>query len=936
ACDQCRKSKCKCERATATEPCKACIMLGTPCTFLGPSRKRGPPKGYIDAIEARLHQTEALIGILLAADDVRAKSLLDDLREDPLAHDIIQRVDNSPYGPAGRSRAESGAGSASSKPESKTKAFLERDSASSGLSPSNEWQDTVSDRLNALAKERGQTISANDADPAPADRPTLSLVSSTTNGADGEQPRQRRRVNGPAARLAPSKADLNGKTSHLEGLESDAEDDALVSEVGQLSLNEERELRFHGKASGLHLLGVKDRVDGRNEGGIWRFPKARVWPPVPNTQQQAVEDDESSVPITLPDAAMQEALLELYFTYVHPSLPVVHKTAFLEAFRQGCVNIGTPPANASPAASPGGISKPRVFISRLLLLVMYSIAARFRSHRSGATTALSPTDGSMWPAGDEYYDTARAILGRTYAAPRVSTCQALLLMGYREVGIGAMAQAWLYIGMAIRMAHDLGLHKKANRWLHDGVSLFTKVELQERRRIWSACIVMDKYVSSYIGRPVYIHECDFDTELPSETEPEELEDWRSKPSTVIVYDPDDHEGEPLPVITIPGRVISCFNASTTLAAITGRIVHAIYAIRAGPGRHAEMLRLEEALEKWYLNLPEHLRFDPATSAQKTPLPPPHVLTLHAGYWTVVILLHRPLCVLPIFSLGSAHDPHLRAISQRNYDLCVQAANHITSIVSLYQEHYCLRRGPVFLCYYIFTAAIMHVITLNAYPDDPQARRGLTSCMHVLRLLDTVWPSALRAWELLHGSKVNVTLNGSDASSLEPSPPAPAPATTSASRQKDRLHKRSAETFLTDDARFFPSASVSSGPRLSYAQSGGHTPSFYASPPSYERWGSSDQPFSDSLSTSGLPQQYSTGFIDRLPPLSTPAQSAGQGTSAARYPQYWNDYAALNPLGVPYGGQDRHQQPQGNAPQSLFGMQEHQYHMYSASGRPLPV
>ena len=51
------------------------------CTSLGPSRKRGPPKGYIDAIEARLHQTEAIVGILLAADDIRARSLLDDLAE---------------------------------------------------------------------------------------------------------------------------------------------------------------------------------------------------------------------------------------------------------------------------------------------------------------------------------------------------------------------------------------------------------------------------------------------------------------------------------------------------------------------------------------------------------------------------------------------------------------------------------------------------------------------------------------------------------------------------------------------------------------------------------------------------------------------------------------------------------------------------------------
>lgn len=109
ACDQCRKSKCKCERSSPQDPCRNCVMLGTrksppppprapalpvrllyamcadrtcpACTFLGPSRKRGPPKGYIDAIEARLHQTEALIGILLGSKDSRARGVLDDISE---------------------------------------------------------------------------------------------------------------------------------------------------------------------------------------------------------------------------------------------------------------------------------------------------------------------------------------------------------------------------------------------------------------------------------------------------------------------------------------------------------------------------------------------------------------------------------------------------------------------------------------------------------------------------------------------------------------------------------------------------------------------------------------------------------------------------------------------------------------------------------------
>ncbi|KAJ7481822.1 hypothetical protein FB451DRAFT_137664, partial [Mycena latifolia] len=121
ACDQCRKSKCKCEPADTPSSakggksaCRACVLLGTPCTFLGPSRKRGPPKGYIDAIEARLHQTEALVGILLsAAGDRRAQGVLRDLREDPLARAILARIEQSAYGPAGRASSAAASTSAS-------------------------------------------------------------------------------------------------------------------------------------------------------------------------------------------------------------------------------------------------------------------------------------------------------------------------------------------------------------------------------------------------------------------------------------------------------------------------------------------------------------------------------------------------------------------------------------------------------------------------------------------------------------------------------------------------------------------------------------------------------------------------------------------------------------------------------------------------------
>ena len=101
---------------------------------MGPSRKRGPPKGYIDAIEARLHQTEAVLGIILSLaggldgsrgnGDPGAGSLIEDLcqvrdsprnlchcllimrlSQDPLAHSILLRVEETPYGSKSRGKS---------------------------------------------------------------------------------------------------------------------------------------------------------------------------------------------------------------------------------------------------------------------------------------------------------------------------------------------------------------------------------------------------------------------------------------------------------------------------------------------------------------------------------------------------------------------------------------------------------------------------------------------------------------------------------------------------------------------------------------------------------------------------------------------------------------------------------------------------------------
>ncbi|KAF8240532.1 hypothetical protein L208DRAFT_1427978 [Tricholoma matsutake] len=1059
ACDQCRKSKCKCERSAPGDPCKSCIMIGTTCTFLGPSRKRGPPKGYIDAIEARLHQTEALLGIIIAAKDTRAQSLLHDISKDSLAKEIINRVDNSPYGVKGRkppddppnsakSRTAAGSGSESSRSSQKQVDLT-------ATHPSNEWQDRVSALLHDPDSGYGtadqlqipqhqQRLRPQQSEPAlkssylrprshahahahthprthPSHSNTLSHRPVLRVDLDSTLPlpqpispsrRQRRRLDASPdtddprylthiSRTHTRRLSLSSmETSSGEDKDGDEDGDGdgeLTGAVGQLSLNEEEQVRYHGKASGLHLLGVKERVDGRNEGGIWfvfvfcpyvvnvifvcvcmyrRFPKARVWPMVPGLNPKTGEDEQMTA--QLPDPAVQEHLLDLYFTYVHPSFPVVHKRAFFEAIKNGIDIPHTPDdipiSTATATTSSPPFHQRRHRVPALLLLAMYALAARFTPSPPPPPPPSPPTPSPctptpttptppMWPAGDDYLDKAHLLLDTSYATSRPATCQALLLLGYREIGIGAMAQAWTYVGMAIRMAQDLGMHRSADGWAREelGGMLFGVWELEERKRVWYACVIMDKYVSTYIGRPLMIFERDFDARLPSENDPEEMEDW---PSACYHIDK---------LQTVPGRIISCFNASAVLSGILSKIVQAIYAVHTVPNRHTEGALLEGLLSKWYIELPPHLRFEQAGSA-KRPVPPPHILTLHMQYWCAVLLLHRPLCVVPLAN-EDPNEGEARKSSKKSYELCAGAANHITSIASLYSDTYTLGRCSVFLCYYIFTASIMHVTSLTAHPKDPQARVGLSKCMESLRTMQVVWPSAARALELLRGAKFNLqepelaalsnhparhkrsadhlcdagTLSGPTTRSTDGvdygyfeaargpgpgvgvgvghpynvqgvCPPSLPPPSHNPPHAHSHAHPHShPDTHPHSHVQMSPASSISP-----------HTPYF---PSSYDRWtdpsgptnsnsnsasasASASSPSSSSLfhgplSTSVLPQIYSTGLVDdrvdrRVHTQAEQLRGGGGGggnahAHAARYQQYWHDYSTFPQLGTPYVG-----------------------------------
>lgn len=58
---------------------------------------------------------------------------------------------------------------------------------------------------------------------------------------------------------------------------------------------------------------------------------ARVWPPSKDHMQHLAQlaQQEDNFQLELPPIHVQDHMIALYFTYIHPAFPVIHKTRFL-------------------------------------------------------------------------------------------------------------------------------------------------------------------------------------------------------------------------------------------------------------------------------------------------------------------------------------------------------------------------------------------------------------------------------------------------------------------------------------------------------------------------------------------------------------------------------------------------------------------------------
>ncbi|KAI1128240.1 fungal-specific transcription factor domain-containing protein [Nemania abortiva] len=449
---------------------------------------------------------------------------------------------------------------------------------------------------------------------------------------------------------------------------------APITEAGRVA--------FLGESSNLTLL-VHDR-QGASDVVHYPLPEN-----VRGSRARLTELDNIEIDILhqrgaflLPPRQLCDELIEAYFKWVHPIVPVIHRTRFMRQYRD-------------PKNPP----------SLLLLQAVLLAGSRVCQNQQ-----LMDANGSTTPAALTFYKRAKALYDANYEDDRVTIVQSLLLMGwYWEGPEDVTKNVFYWSRVAIIVAQGSGMHRSVEG------SQLSNADKRLWKRIWWTLFTRDRSVAVALGRPCNINLEDCDVEMLTED--------------------DFIEDEPDSTVEFPADVIHVhfFLQYVKLCEIMGLVLSQQYSV-ASRGRRQNAIDLthsDMALADWLQNCPKVVYWE---------MPRHHFWSalLHSNYYTTLCLLHRAHMPPNTSSHNPPRFPDESAYPSRN--IAFQAAGMITSIIENLSAHDELRYCPAFVVYSLFSALIMHVYQMRSPVPTIQrvTHDRIRTCMSALKEVSKVW------------------------------------------------------------------------------------------------------------------------------------------------------------------------------------------------------
>ena len=179
-----------------------------------------------------------------------------------------------------------------------------------------------------------------------------------------------------------------------------------------------------------------------------------------------------------PTRPVRDALVDTYFTDIHPGFPIIDRAKFYQQYMD--------PKDPPP-----------LLIFNCVLLA----AARISDHPMVAASRLTVTA--------TLYRRAKALFDVRYENDRLNLVQAaLLLASHTENADTVGSNAYYWVGTAVRTAFGLGMHRGGLLGYHLPCEAVT---IKLYRKVWWSLVHAEVFLALEFGRPCMIRAEDFDT-----------------------------------------------------------------------------------------------------------------------------------------------------------------------------------------------------------------------------------------------------------------------------------------------------------------------------------------------------------------------------------------------------------------------------------------
>ncbi|KAF3481217.1 pathway-specific nitrogen regulator [Arthroderma uncinatum] len=364
---------------------------------------------------------------------------------------------------------------------------------------------------------------------------------------------------------------------------------------------------------------------------------------------------------TLPNSEIVTHLCEVFFTHLGCNFPFLQRDRFLRSLKEKQ-------------------------LAPILVDAVCALAARFSLH---PLLSVKPSDEATYPHhGHAFAHRAMCAVVDAFACPTLAVVQACLLLAYEEFGSNHDSGLWMYLGISIRMAQDLGIQKldgmkftygcvgltpksviagqvvdpeasaltdrkdkKSTNYGTDAESIeIERAKEREKVDLFWSIFFLDRVISSGTGRPVTLRDDDIEIHFPLESQSMLHNGWPSP------YPP------LMRIIHLYGRMTDLLNSIKEVVHVTPDV------LRRLAGMESDLTGIYQKLSpKLYFNA---INFQTYVKAGQGT----NFILLHFWFHTLIVLLHQP-------TLLHSFSGKIQQLFSNSRELSISSAKTIADILA---------------------------------------------------------------------------------------------------------------------------------------------------------------------------------------------------------------------------------------------------------------